>query len=60
MFWTKSCTRCGGDLYLEHDIYGTYRICLQCGAIRDEEETRSLVPATTESLRPLDKGAQAA
>lgn len=28
----KACTRCGGDLSLECDIYGVYIECIQCGA----------------------------
>ena len=31
MLWLKQCQRCGGDLYLEHDAYGQYLTCLQCG-----------------------------
>ncbi|MFC2007139.1 hypothetical protein ACFLVB_00850 [Chloroflexota bacterium] len=29
---TKACKRCGGDLSLESDHYGTYLTCIQCGA----------------------------
>lgn len=29
---TKECSRCGGDLFLECDLYGTYITCIQCGA----------------------------
>jgi hypothetical protein len=29
----KGCKRCGGDLFLERDIEGTYVFCLQCSAI---------------------------
>ena len=35
---TKACTRCGGDLSLERDKYGTYVECIQCGAIWNEIE----------------------
>jgi hypothetical protein len=28
---TKACARCGGDLSIECDIYGTYIYCIQCG-----------------------------
>ncbi len=34
MVWFKSCKRCGGDLYLDRDFYGTYVACMQCGAVR--------------------------
>ena len=30
---TRACKRCGGDLSLEHDRYGTYAECIQCGAV---------------------------
>ena len=35
---TKACKRCGGDLSLERDKYGTYFECIQCGAISSELE----------------------
>ena len=35
---TKACKRCGGDLSLEQDKYGTYVECIQCGAIWNEIE----------------------
>ena len=28
----KGCKRCGGDLAMERDRYGTYMFCIQCGA----------------------------
>ncbi len=33
---TRACTRCGGDLSLERDEYGTYVECIQCGAVWNE------------------------
>lgn len=34
MIWFKACPRCKlGDLYLNEDIYGKYRQCLQCGHV---------------------------
>ena len=35
MFWLKRCPRCSGDLYSDHDQYGAYVSCLQCGLVRD-------------------------
>jgi hypothetical protein len=29
----KGCKRCGGDIFLERDIEGSYLYCLQCSAI---------------------------
>lgn len=34
MVFLKSCPRClRGDLALEHDAYGTFFTCIQCGAL---------------------------
>jgi len=41
---TKACKRCGGDLSLEHDKYGTYAECIQCGAIWNKSEL--MLPGT--------------
>jgi DNA-directed RNA polymerase subunit RPC12/RpoP len=27
----KACVRCGGDVFIEHDIEGRWLVCLQCG-----------------------------
>ncbi len=43
----KACPRCGGDLLLESDSYGSYIGCLQCGYILKAEEERSLVEKVT-------------
>jgi hypothetical protein len=26
----KKCPRCGGDMFIDRDIYGWYEKCLQC------------------------------
>jgi hypothetical protein len=26
----KKCPRCGGDMFIERDLYGWYEKCLQC------------------------------
>jgi ribosomal protein S27AE len=31
----RSCPRCGGDLFLDRDIYSWYEQCVQCGYVRD-------------------------
>lgn len=31
MLKLKSCARCGGDVFVEHDIDGLWLVCLQCG-----------------------------
>ncbi|MFC1961979.1 hypothetical protein ACFLWN_02915 [Chloroflexota bacterium] len=35
---TRACRRCGGDLSLERDHYGTYAACIQCGAVWDTSD----------------------
>jgi hypothetical protein len=30
MWKLKKCPRCGGDFFIEQDIYGWYEQCLQC------------------------------
>ena len=42
MYWLKSCTRCGGDLYDGVDIYGRYTACTQCGYYLTEGEQEAL------------------
>ena len=38
---SKSCKRCGGDLFLEQDAFNSYYACIQCSAI-DENYTKLL------------------
>ena len=38
----KSCNRCGGDMNSNRDIYGEYRICMQCGNMVDIPKASSL------------------
>ncbi len=33
--YLKSCNRCGGDMNSNRDIYGEYRLCMQCGNMVD-------------------------
>ena len=30
-FSQKRCPKCGGNVYLDRDLYGWYEQCLQCG-----------------------------
>ena len=32
-FFFKACPKCKGDMYLDSDVYGAFRKCLQCGRI---------------------------
>ncbi|MDD5038890.1 MAG: hypothetical protein PHN78_06195 [Dehalococcoidales bacterium] len=27
----RSCPRCGGDIFIDKDLFGGYEKCLQCG-----------------------------
>ncbi len=36
-FLKKPCPKCGGNIYLTDDSYGSYELCLQCGYTRDLE-----------------------
>ena len=39
MVWLKGCKRCGGDLYLGKDQYGSSVQCFQCGANHADFDT---------------------
>ena len=40
--YLKSCNRCGGDMNSKRDIYGEYRMCIQCGNMIDIPNESSL------------------
>ena len=41
MFWFKACPKCHGDLASDHDTYGPYVSCMQCGHyLSQAEESR--------------------
>ena len=35
MMLLRACPRCGGDLYVTEDVYGSFHQCMQCGHIQD-------------------------
>ena len=37
----KGCVRCHGDLRLDHDEYGPYQSCFQCGNTQYEQQEKS-------------------
>ena len=41
----KACPQCNGDMYVNSDIYGEYKECLQCGLMLDVQEQDELVQA---------------
>ena len=40
----KSCSRCGGDLFIDRDMDGWFEQCLQCSYRRELRELKTLVP----------------
>lgn len=40
--YLKSCPRCNGDMNSNRDIYGEYRLCIQCGHMIDIQRPTSL------------------
>ena len=50
---TKACKRCGGDLSLERDKYGTYIECIQCGAISSETDLTHLSTKVADKRQTL-------
>ncbi len=43
----KRCPKCGGNLYLEKDLYGWYEECLQCAYVQDLKKIYEKVPAAS-------------
>lgn len=35
MWRLKGCPKCGGDVFIDHDMNGWYEQCLQCGYLHD-------------------------
>lgn len=44
MLWLKACPRCHGDMTPQSDIYGSYMLCIQCGAEFEEANIRKIPP----------------
>ena len=42
MVRNRSCRRCGGNLAVERDKYGSYIACIQCGGIDRELPKREV------------------
>lgn len=47
--YLKSCNRCGGDMNSNRDIYGEYRICMQCGNMIDVPKESALFSLRTDT-----------
>jgi len=35
MWRLKGCIRCEGDVFIDHDEYGWYEVCILCGCYRE-------------------------
>lgn len=42
MFWLKGCPWCGGDLFSDTDLFGSYITCFQCSRDLNEAEVAAL------------------
>ena len=42
MLLLKACPKCGGDMQLSGDIYGSYASCLNCGFLLDVPENEKV------------------
>lgn len=50
-FWFKSCPKCHGDLVLEQDRWGSYRICIQCGYSQEMPAMTKVLPEPVPARR---------
>lgn len=44
LFKIKACIKCGGDLHLQRDHYGSYLDCVQCGSIFEAQPAETTPP----------------
>ncbi len=52
MMYFKGCPKCGGDVYLDSDIYGElYQKCIQCGYVRHMKTVAKKVKTGNEAGR---------
>ena len=59
MLYLKSCSKCHGDMYLDKDLFGSFRQCLQCGKIEDIIEKSAILPAAPIQAKPRRRRASA-
>ena len=52
--WYKACKRCGGDLYLEKDNFGSSILCFQCGANFADFETEISEDVIAETIARVE------
>ena len=51
MFWLKGCPWCGGDLFSDTDLFGSYVTCFQCSRDLSEADVAVLLSRRTRSIR---------
>ena len=54
MMLLRACPRCGGDLLVTEDLYGSFRQCLQCGHIQDLPDARVTASAKRAAAKAKD------
>ena len=55
--YLKSCPRCKGDMNSNRDMYGEYRLCLQCGNSVDIPRVSALLELRLSVQRTKKKAA---
>ena len=43
MLLFKACPRCAGDMHISGDLYGDYKVCLQCGMMQEIEKKSDIL-----------------
>ena len=51
MFWLKGCPWCGGDLFSDTDLFGSYIACFQCSRELNEADVAALISRRTANIR---------
>ena len=54
MVWFKGCVRCGGDLYLEKNHFGSSVLCFQCGANHADFDTEISEDVIVETMARIE------
>ena len=51
MFWLKGCPWCGGDLFSDTDVLGSYITCFQCSRDLNDADVAALQSRRTARAR---------
>jgi acetyl-CoA carboxylase beta subunit len=56
VFIFRDCSRCRGDIYLDRDIYGDYKKCMQCGLMQyiENRDRAKILKSATVNNRKTD------